>query len=147
MKPPLQSFGLAEGADDDGGVLVLGVDGVVEAADVGGAELLIETPGRALGPVAQGFRGPGGGFVRVTGRAGIRDFVLVRHARGDKGESVSVDIDVSNRGLDLRHVAGDALASGRAGLVMRVLLERGRAGAVERHGAVAIETEFGGRLS
>jgi hypothetical protein len=109
--------------------------------------LLIETPGRALRPVAQGFRGPGRGFVRVTGRAGIRDFVLVGHGRRDEGESVSADFDVCNGGLDLRHVAGDAFASGRAGFVVRVLLEGGCAGAVEGHGAVAIETEFGGRLS
>ena len=35
---PLEAVGLAEGADDGGGVLVLGIDGVVEAADVGGGE-------------------------------------------------------------------------------------------------------------
>jgi len=109
--------------------------------------LLVETPGRALGPVAQGFVGPGGRFIRVTGRAGIRDFVFVCHGRGDEGESVSANFDVSDSSRDLRHVAGDALASGRAGLVMGVLLERGGAGAVERHGAVAIETEFISRLS
>ena len=126
---------------------MLGVDGEVEATDVGGGELLVETPGRALRPVAQGFGGPGGGFIRVTGRAGIWDFVLVCHGRGDEGESVSANFDVRNSGLDLRHVAGDALASGRAGLVMGVLLERGGAGSVERHGAVAIETEFVSRLS
>jgi hypothetical protein len=34
----LKAFGLAEGADDGGRVLVLGVDGVVETADVGGGE-------------------------------------------------------------------------------------------------------------
>jgi hypothetical protein len=33
---------LAEGADYGGGVLVLGVDGVVEAADVGGGEFAVE---------------------------------------------------------------------------------------------------------
>ena len=109
--------------------------------------LLVETPGRALGPVAQGFRGPGCGFVRVTRRAGVRDFVLVRHARGDKGESMRADFDVSNGGLDLRHVAGDAFACGRSGLVMGMFLECGRAGAVEGHGAVAIEANFAGRLS
>jgi hypothetical protein len=43
-------------------------------------------------------------------------------------------------------VAGDALASRSAGLVMGVLLERGGAGSVERHGTVAIETEFVSRL-
>src|SRR5207248_6647522 len=68
-----------------------------------------------------GFGGPGGGFVGVTGRAGIRDFVLVCHGRGDEGESVSANFDVRNGGPHLRHVAGNALASGRAGLVMGVL--------------------------
>ena len=126
---------------------MLGVDGEAEAADVGGGELLVETPGRALRPVAQGFGGPGGGFIRMTGRAGIWDFVLVCHGRGDEGEGVSANFDVSNSGRDLRHVAGDALASGRAGLVMGMLLERCRAGSVERHGAVAIETDFVCRLS
>ena len=37
-KSGLESFGLAEGADDYGGVLMLGVDGEVEASDVGGGE-------------------------------------------------------------------------------------------------------------
>ena len=97
--------------------------------------------------MAQGFGGPGGGFIRVTGRAGIWDFVLVGYGRGDEGECVSANFDVSNGGLDLRHVAGDALASWSACLVMGVLLERCGAGAVERHGAVAIETEFVSRLS
>ena len=83
----------------------------------------------------------------MTGRAGIWDFVLVCYGRGDEGECVSANFDVSNGGLDLRHVAGDALAARRAGLVMGVLLKRGCAGAVGRHGAVAIETEFVSRLS
>ena len=109
-------------------------------------KLSVETPGRTLGPVAQSFYGPGGGFIRVTGRAGIWDFVLVCHSRVDEGESVSADFDVGDSGLDLRHVAGDALASRSAGLVMGVLLERGGAGPVERHGTVAIETEFVSRL-
>jgi hypothetical protein len=143
----LQSFGRTELSNDGGGGLVLGVDGEAEAADVGGGELLVETPGRALGPVAQGFGGPGGGFIRVTGRAGIWDFVLVCHGRGDEGKSVSANFDVGDSGLDLWHVAGDALASRSAGLVMGVLFERGGAGSVERHGAVAIETKFVGRLS
>jgi hypothetical protein len=34
----LQALGPPEGADDGGDVLVLAVDGVVEAADVGGGE-------------------------------------------------------------------------------------------------------------
>jgi len=124
-----------------------GVDGVVESANVGGGKLLVETPGRALGPVAQSFGGPGSGFMRVTGRAGIWDFVLVCHGRGDEGESVSANFDVGDSSFDPWHVAGDTVASRRAGLVMGVLLERGRAGAVERHRAVAIETEFVSRLS
>src|SRR6267143_336251 len=68
-------------ADDGGSVLVLGVDGIVEAADAGRGEFSIETPGRALGPVAQGFSGPGGGFIRVTGRAGLGMGVLLEGSR------------------------------------------------------------------
>ena len=37
-----ETAGLAEGADDGGGVLVLCVHGVVEAADVGGGEFACE---------------------------------------------------------------------------------------------------------
>lgn len=74
----------------------------------------------------------------MTGRAGIRDFVFVGHCRRDEGESVSADFNVCNGGLDLRHVAGDAFASARSGLVMGMFLERNRAGAVEGHGPVAI---------
>src|SRR5712664_3850736 len=42
IKLPLQAFGLAEGSDHGGGVLVLGIDGVVEAADVGGGKFAAE---------------------------------------------------------------------------------------------------------
>ena len=69
---------------------------------------LVKAPGRALRPVAQSLGGPGGGFIRVTGGAGIWDFVLVCHGRGDEGESVSANFDVGDSGLDLRHVAGEA---------------------------------------
>src|SRR5712664_3012704 len=143
----LEAFRRTELTDDGGGVLVLGVDGVVEAVDAGRGELLIETPGRALEPVAQGLSGPSCVFIPLTGRSVIWDFVRGCQGRGGEGEIVSTNFDVSKGGLDLRHVAGDALAARRAGLVMGVLLKRGCAGAVGRHGAVAIETEFVSRLS
>ncbi len=42
IKLPLQAFGLTEGSDDGGGVLALGIDGIVEAADVGGGKFAAE---------------------------------------------------------------------------------------------------------
>jgi hypothetical protein len=49
--------------------------------------------------------------------------------------------------FDLRHVAGDALASRAAGPVMCMLLDRGGARAIWGERAMAIETEFVGGLS
>src|SRR6266481_3606837 len=69
-------------ADDGGSVLVLGVDGIVEAADAGRGELSIDPPGRARGPVAERFSGPGGVVIRVTGRPGVWDFVSVWQGGG-----------------------------------------------------------------
>jgi len=47
---------LAEGADDGDGVLVLGVDGVIEAADVSGGEFAgeIVKGGAKLGKLREG---------------------------------------------------------------------------------------------
>ena len=66
----------------------------------------------------------------MTRCAWIGNFVLVGHRRCDEAEGVGADVDVGDGRLDLRHVAGDALATKRAFLVVRVLLDRGRARAV-----------------
>ena len=56
VRSGLESFGLAEGADDGGGVLMLRVDGEVEAADVGGGEFAgeIGEGGAELGESSEG---------------------------------------------------------------------------------------------
>src|SRR5882762_7058998 len=60
VKSGLESFGLAEGADDYGGVLMLGVDGEVEASDVGGGEFAGEI-------------GEGGAKLGESGERGLAD--------------------------------------------------------------------------
>jgi len=52
----LEAARLAEGADDGDGVLVLGVDGVIEAADVSGGEFAgeIVKSGAKLGKLREG---------------------------------------------------------------------------------------------
>ena len=56
-------------------------------------------------------------------------------------EGVAADVDVGDRLLDLRHVAGDALAARAAALMMRVRFERGGVRAVRRGRAVAVEAQ------
>ena len=63
---------------------------------------------------------PGGGLIRVAGRAGIRDLVFVRHRRGDERERVRAHEGAGNRDFDFRHVAGNAFAARGAFLVVRV---------------------------
>src|SRR5258708_26209455 len=60
VRPGLEAFGLAEGADDGGGVLMLRVDGVVEAADVSGGEFAGEI-------------GEGGAKLGESGEGGLAD--------------------------------------------------------------------------
>ena len=45
----------------------------------------------------------------MTGRAGIRDFVLICHLRRDEVERMTADIDIRNLLLDFRHVTRDAV--------------------------------------
>lgn len=90
---------------------------------------------------------PGRGLVGVAGSAGIGNLVFVRLRRGNEPERVRVHVDVSDRGLDPRHVAIHTFAAGRAGAVMRVLLERGRARAVRHAWSVAGKADLHGRQS
>ena len=82
--------------------------------------------------MAHGFGGPGGGFVGVTGGAGIWDFVFIGHGWGDEGKGVGTDFSVSDGGGDFRHVAGNATASGGVFFVMGVFFDGAGAWAVER---------------
>ena len=53
----------------------------------------------------------------------IRDSVFVRHGWHNKRECMRPDFDVGNGRFNLWHVARDALAAWRSGLVMRVFLK------------------------
>ncbi len=83
VKAALEAAGLAEGADHGGGVLVLGVDGVVEAANVGGGEL-------------SGKVGEGGAELRETRERGLANYgdgvvrreVVAVVSEGDEPEGV-----------------------------------------------------------
>ena len=92
----------------------------------------VKTPGGTFRPVANRFRRPGGGFVGMTGGAGIRDLVFVGHRRSDEGKGVGTNFGVGDGSGNLRHVAGNATASRRAIFVMGVLLDGAGAGTVER---------------
>ena len=79
--------------------------------------------------------------------ARVRNLVLIGHLWADESEGVRMDQSVGwTFRLDLRHVACHTLASARPGLVMRVLLEGGRAWTVRGLGAVAIQAESVRRL-
>jgi hypothetical protein len=104
--------------------------------------VLLQTPGRALWPVAHCFGGPGGGFVFVTVGAGIGDLVFVGHVGRDEGEGVGADFHIGDGGGDSGHVAGDAAAAGGTFFVVGVLFDRGGARAVERERAVAVEADL-----
>ena len=75
----------------------------------------------------QCFRSPSRGLIGVARRAWVGDLVLVCHLRRNEGKRVRANLDVRYGRIDLRHVAGHALASWRPLLVMRMLLERSRA--------------------
>ena len=60
---------------------------------------------------------------------------------------MGADEDVRDGGLNFRHVASDALATRRIGLVMGVFFECSRVWTIKRHGAVTVETEFVDGLS
>ena len=62
--------------------------------------------------------------------AGIGDFVFVGHRGSDEIESVRAHERAGDGDFDFGHVAGDALASGRSLLVMRVFFESSGARAV-----------------
>jgi hypothetical protein len=89
----LETFGFAEGANDRGGVLVLRVDGVVEAAHVGGGEFASE--------IREGGTQEGKFF--ESGASNNRDGVVGR-------EIVTVVVQSDEaKGIDqaIRRIAGD----------------------------------------
>jgi hypothetical protein len=97
VKSGLESFGLAEGADDYGGVLMLGVDGEVEASDVGGGEFAGEI-------------GEGGAKLGESGERGLADDgdgvvwreVMAIVFEGDEAEGVNEAVGgVAGNDVDL----------------------------------------------
>ena len=71
--------------------------------------------------------------------AWIGNLVFLGQRGRDESKCVRVHLNIRNGGLDLRHVAGHALASCAARLVMRMLFERGDARPVQPSRHVAIE--------
>ena len=75
--------------------------------------------------------GPRGIFIGVTRSTRIRNLVLVRHPGSDEPERMRVNKGAGRSfSFDCRHVTRDALATRSAILVVRVLFDRGCAGAV-----------------
>lgn len=92
---------------------------------------LFGSPGRTFRPVAHRISSPGGGFIRVAGRARIGNLVFVCHRGRDEFERVRVNERACRTfGFNFRHVTGDALASCAALFVMSMFFDRGRARAV-----------------
>ena len=77
--------------------------------------------------------------------ARVRDLQAVGPRRIDEVEGVTTDVHVGDRLFDLRHVAGDALASWAAELVVRVFLDRVRVRPILRVRSVAREAHLIGR--
>ena len=72
--------------------------------------------------------------------AGVRNFQSVSRRRSDEVKRVAPHIHISDRLLDLRHVASDALAALASRFVMRVFFDRRGVRAIRRTRAVAIQT-------
>src|SRR5262245_23780439 len=69
-------------------------------------------PGRQVGPAAQGLARPRRGLVGVAARARIRHLEIVCQLGADECEGVAAHVHVRDGLLDLRHVAGHAVAAG-----------------------------------
>jgi hypothetical protein len=71
--------------------------------------------------MTQCFRRPRGGLVSMARSARVRDFVIIGHAWRDEIQRMRSHKCTGNPfRFDFRHVAGNALASGGALLVVRV---------------------------
>ena len=71
----------------------------------------------------QSIGGPSSALVRVTRRAGIRNFIFVGHQWCNERKSVCSYLDIRDCCLNLWHVAGDTTSPRRAFLVVRVLFD------------------------
>ena len=92
--------------------------------------------------MAHGVGCPGGGLVRVAGRARVGNFVFVRHRWSNESKCVRADEGAGNSDLDFRHVTGHALASRGTFLMVSMFGKRRCTGTIPRIGAVAIQAKF-----
>ena len=95
----------------------------------------------------QSIGGPSSALVRVTRRAGIRNFIFVGHQWCDERKSVCSYLDIRDCCLDLWHVAGDTTSPRRAFLVVRVLFDGRGPRAIQGKWAVAIQAQVVGWFS
>ena len=107
---------------------------------------LSRTPRRVLNPGLQCRTRPFRRLVCVTDVARIGYLQRIGLAGRDELEGVAAHVDVRNGLLDLGHVAGDALATRAANLVMRMCLDGRRMRTVLRVRAVAVQAYLLGRL-
>jgi len=75
----------------------------------------------------------------VACRAGIRDFVLIRHGRADKSKSMTSNVNVRDGLFDLWHMTGDTLATRTARFVMCMLFDCAYVWAIGRAWPVTFE--------
>jgi hypothetical protein len=80
-------------------------------------------------------------------RAGIRSFIFVGHRWRYERKRVCSNLNIRNSRRNFRHMAGNAAATRRPLLVMRVLFDGGRARTIQGKRAVAIQAELVRRFS
>src|SRR5215471_18217545 len=107
----------------------------------------VDAPGRNVWPLLHGVSCPGRGFVCMAARAGIWNLVLIGHLGSNEIERVAADVDVRDCLLNLRHVAGHAVASSAAVLMMSVRFDRRRVWSVRRRRSMTVQTKLSRRLN
>src|SRR4029078_304664 len=88
------------------------------------ARSLIHTPYRTITPAGKCLSSPRCVVILVANVAGVRDLQRIRFAGRYEVKGMAADVYVGDRLLDLRHVAGRALAVRTVRLVMRVGFDR-----------------------
>jgi len=78
----------------------------------------------------------------VADIAGIWTLQLLCLRRGDEAESVTTDVNIGNRLLDLRHVAGGTFISAARDLVMSVLFDGSGVKTIRRTRTVAFQADY-----
>ena len=83
----------------------------------------------------------------MAARTGIWNLVLIGHLGGNEIERVAADVDVRDCLLNLRHVAGHAIASSASVLMMSVRFDRRCVRTVRRRRSMTVETKLSGGLN